>query len=55
MLAIVDALDQGPLLNYMGYSYGTALGATFAAMFPDRVGRMILEANTNVHQYWSGR
>ncbi|MCL2090464.1 MAG: alpha/beta hydrolase [Micrococcales bacterium] len=31
-------------LNYLGVSYGTQLGATYAALFPDRVGRMVLDA-----------
>jgi pimeloyl-ACP methyl ester carboxylesterase len=30
-------------LSYLGYSYGTALGATYAGLFPDRVGRMVLD------------
>ncbi|MDF5756235.1 alpha/beta hydrolase [Spongiactinospora sp. TRM90649] len=34
-------------LNYLGYSYGTYLGAVYATLFPDRVGRMILDSNMN--------
>ncbi|MFI6938923.1 alpha/beta hydrolase [Streptomyces sp. NPDC050418] len=30
-------------LNYLGFSYGTRLGATYAAQAPDRVGRMVLD------------
>lgn len=30
-------------LNYIGYSYGTFLGATYAKLFPDRVGRFVLD------------
>lgn len=30
-------------LNYLGYSYGTFLGATYAKLYPDRVGRMVLD------------
>ncbi|MDX2937437.1 alpha/beta hydrolase [Streptomyces ipomoeae] len=30
-------------LNYLGFSYGTRLGAVYAAQFPDRVGRMVLD------------
>jgi pimeloyl-ACP methyl ester carboxylesterase len=33
-------------LNYIGYSYGTALGASYATQFPDRVRAMVLDANT---------
>lgn len=32
-----------PLLNYYGVSYGTYLGAVYAAMFPDRVGRFVVD------------
>lgn len=30
-------------LNYLGFSYGTALGASYAEQFPDRVGRFVLD------------
>ncbi|MEU9338336.1 alpha/beta hydrolase [Streptomyces sp. NPDC048290] len=30
-------------LNYLGFSYGTRLGAVYAAQFPDRVGRITLD------------
>lgn len=31
------------VFNYLGYSYGTLLGATYADQFPTRVGRMVLD------------
>ncbi|MFI1168369.1 alpha/beta fold hydrolase [Streptomyces sp. NPDC020801] len=30
-------------LNYVGASYGTFLGATYAGLFPERVGRLVLD------------
>ncbi len=30
-------------LNYLGKSYGTFLGATYAGLFPDKVGRFVLD------------
>lgn len=30
-------------LNFLGFSYGTYLAAQYAAMFPDRVGRFVLD------------
>lgn len=30
-------------LNYLGYSYGTFLGATYAKLYPDNVGRLVLD------------
>jgi pimeloyl-ACP methyl ester carboxylesterase len=42
MDAIREALGEEKL-NYLGYSYGTFLGATYMNMFPDKVGRMILD------------
>ncbi|WP_029069546.1 alpha/beta hydrolase [Jonesia quinghaiensis] len=30
-------------LHYLGFSYGTQLGATYAGLFPENVGRMVLD------------
>ncbi|WP_061961550.1 alpha/beta hydrolase [Demequina flava] len=30
-------------LHYLGFSYGTQLGATYAELFPDNVGRLVLD------------
>lgn len=35
-----------------GVSYGTVVGTTFASMFPDRVGRMILDGVVNADQHY---
>ncbi|KAH0489332.1 hypothetical protein TgHK011_009765 [Trichoderma gracile] len=35
-----------------GISYGTVVGATFASMFPDRVGRMVLDGVVDAEQYY---
>ena len=40
-------------LFYIGYSYGTFLGATYARLFPDRVGRFVLDATVDPVA-WSG-
>ena len=30
-------------LNYLGYSYGTFLGATYAQLYPEKAGRLVLD------------
>ncbi|MCI1019642.1 alpha/beta fold hydrolase [Microbacterium sp. C5A9] len=30
-------------LNYLGYSYGTFLGATYASLYPEKAGRLVLD------------
>ncbi len=35
-------------LNFIGISYGTWLGSWYARVFPERVGRMLLDSNMNV-------
>ncbi|MGA9278228.1 alpha/beta fold hydrolase [Ilumatobacter sp.] len=46
MEAIRVALGEDEL-NYLGYSYGTLLGATYAAEHPDRVGAFVLDGATD--------
>ncbi|KAL2256293.1 hypothetical protein VTK26DRAFT_1887 [Humicola hyalothermophila] len=66
MLAIVDAAEEWrvknggerkkekPRLQYLGFSYGTVLGNTFASMFPGRVGKMVVDGISDAEDYMSG-
>lgn len=38
-------------LNYLGYSYGTWLGAKYASLFPAGAGKVVLDSSVN----WQGR
>lgn len=38
-------------LNYLGYSYGTWLGAKYASLFPGSAGKIVLDSSVN----WQGR
>lgn len=40
-----------PMLQYLGFSYGTFLGNTFGSMFPDRVKRMVLDGVVDATDY----
>ncbi|GAB3886156.1 alpha/beta hydrolase [Terrabacter terrigena] len=40
---ILRAAVGDPQLNYLGKSYGTFLGSTYADLFPQRVGRVVLD------------
>lgn len=42
------------LLNYWGFSYGTLIGQTFASMFPDRIGRVVLDGVVDPDDYVTG-
>lgn len=42
-LDVLRAVVNDTKLNYLGYSYGTFLGSTYASLFPDNVGRMVLD------------
>lgn len=42
-LELIRVLLGVERLDYLGFSYGTELGAVYAALFPDRVGRMVLD------------
>ncbi|MEP6479308.1 MAG: alpha/beta hydrolase [Rhodoglobus sp.] len=40
---LIRALLGDAKLNYLGYSYGTYLGTMYAELFPEKVGRMVLD------------
>ncbi|HSS68368.1 MAG TPA: alpha/beta fold hydrolase, partial [Nocardioidaceae bacterium] len=42
-LDVMRALVGDDKLHYFGFSYGTYIGATYAGLFPDKVGRMVLD------------
>lgn len=42
-LDVLRSLVGDEHLSYYGASYGTFLGATYAALFPERVGRLVLD------------
>ena len=41
-LDVLRATNGNAKLNYLGISYGTYIGALYADLFPDRVGRIVL-------------
>jgi len=48
-----QALGQAKL-NYLGISYGTFLGATYANLFPRQVGRLVLDGNVPPEAWTNG-
>ncbi|GAA6010280.1 hypothetical protein JCM11491_006246 [Sporobolomyces phaffii] len=50
MLSIAENLGEDKV-NYWGFSYGTILGATFAAMFPQKVNRFVLDGVSDSVSY----
>jgi pimeloyl-ACP methyl ester carboxylesterase len=53
MDAIRRALDENKI-SYLGYSYGTYLGAVYATMFPSRVRRLVLDSVVDPRGIWYG-
>ena len=43
-LDVLRATNGNAKLNYLGISYGTYIGALYADLFPDRVGRTVLDS-----------
>ncbi|WP_117208939.1 alpha/beta hydrolase [Allorhizocola rhizosphaerae] len=43
-----------PTLSYLGYSYGTYLGAVYISLFPDRGDRIVLDSAVDPNRIWHG-
>ncbi|MFJ9863810.1 alpha/beta hydrolase [Streptomyces sp. NPDC101165] len=41
-------------ISYLGYSYGTYLGAVYAQMFPERTDRFVLDSAVDPARVWRG-
>lgn len=61
MITIVEKLasingdkPEEALVNYFGGSYGSILGATFATLYPERVGRFMIDAIGSGEDYFEG-
>ncbi|KAI1175420.1 TAP-like protein-domain-containing protein [Nemania sp. FL0916] len=54
-MQIVDAVEEDRLLRYWGFSYGTDLGATLAALFPERAEKVLLDGVYTPNQYFYER
>lgn len=53
MNSILDAVGQQDMV-YWGFSYGTILGQTYAALFPDRSKRVIIDGVANNFDWYEG-
>ncbi len=47
-LDYLRALMHDPVLNYLGISYGTFIGAVYAELYPHKVGRMVLDSAVDI-------
>ncbi|KAJ6473851.1 TAP-like protein-domain-containing protein [Mycena sanguinolenta] len=52
MLQITEAFGFEKL-QYWGISYGSVLGATFATLFPDKVGRLMIDGVEDMDSYYT--
>lgn len=52
MLEILNKMGEEKL-RYWGFSYGTILGGTFAAMYPDKVERLVSDGNVDYEEWYN--
>ncbi|KAI1160733.1 alpha/beta-hydrolase [Nemania serpens] len=53
MNSILEAMGQSDMI-YWGFSYGTILGQTYAALYPERSHRVIIDGVNNVFDWYGG-
>lgn len=54
MREVLDALEI-ERMNYLGFSYGSELGAVFASLFPERVGRFVFDGASDFRKTYIER
>ena len=50
--AVRESLDLATI-DFLGVSYGTAIGGAYATLFPEHTGRMVLDSNVHPEWAWS--
>ncbi|WP_406263114.1 alpha/beta hydrolase [Streptomyces sp. NBC_00191] len=51
---VIRAVLGEKKISYLGYSYGTYLGAVYAQMFPERADRFVLDSAVDPARVWRG-
>ncbi|MFE7131437.1 alpha/beta hydrolase [Streptomyces sp. NPDC057638] len=51
---VLRAVLKEKKISYLGYSYGTYLGAVYAQMFPQRADRFVLDSAVDPKRAWRG-
>ncbi|MER7759792.1 alpha/beta hydrolase [Streptomyces sp. NPDC097619] len=51
---VIRAVLGEKKISYVGYSYGTYLGAVYAQMFPKRADRFVLDSGVDPKRIWRG-
>ncbi|MFF4849616.1 alpha/beta hydrolase [Streptomyces sp. NPDC001194] len=51
---VIRAVLGERTLSYLGYSYGTYLGAVYSQMFPERTDRFVLDSGVDPGRVWRG-
>ncbi|OYP16883.1 alpha/beta hydrolase [Streptomyces sp. FBKL.4005] len=51
---VIRAVLGEKKLSYLGYSYGTYLGAVYAQLFPERTDRFVLDSAVDPARVWRG-
>ncbi|MET8451706.1 alpha/beta fold hydrolase [Streptomyces sp. NPDC005209] len=51
---VIRAVLGEKKISYLGYSYGTYLGAVYAQMFPERTDRFVLDSAVDPARIWRG-
>ncbi|MEV0681232.1 alpha/beta hydrolase [Actinosynnema sp. NPDC050436] len=54
-LDVIRAVLGEEKLNYLGYSYGTYLGAVYGSLFPERLDRSVLDSSVHPDWVWRGQ